>query len=84
MYAHSQQFSIAAAGNGTGSSDPKAPTVTVSGGPNPTAVFATTFPPSANGVAVPGWRAVEGSKFQIIGMMTVMCVCLLGGVLTVL
>jgi hypothetical protein len=54
MYSTSSRFTILAANaavNGSHPSpDPSSPTVTVSGSPNPTMAFATTFPPSANGV----------------------------------
>ncbi|KAL7278792.1 hypothetical protein PYCCODRAFT_1413813 [Trametes coccinea BRFM310] len=87
MYASSQRFSIADAGNS--SATPASPaagaaTVTVSGAPNPTAVFATTFPPSANGVSAPGWKAVEGARSQLVAIGAVMAVCALGGAWTVL
>jgi len=55
LYATSPLFSIV--DSGSGNSTVKAlsskPTVTISGGPNPTAQFVTTFP-AANGV--PPWR----------------------------
>ena len=84
MYATSPRFSIGDSSNGTQTTNPSLPTVTVSGGPNPTNVFATTFPASANGVAVPGWRAVQGSMPQIIALCSVITLCLLGGAWTVL
>ncbi|KAI0369542.1 hypothetical protein BV20DRAFT_946060, partial [Pilatotrama ljubarskyi] len=84
MYASSQRFAIGDANNGTAASPANAPTVTVSGGPNPTAVFATTFPPSANGVSAPGWKALEGASRPLIGVASAMLVCALGGAWTVL
>jgi len=52
MYATSPRFTIADSANSS-STQPKpnaaVPTVTVSGAPNPTIAFATTFPASANG-----------------------------------
>ncbi|KAI0350556.1 hypothetical protein OH77DRAFT_1430894 [Trametes cingulata] len=84
MYASSQRFAIADAANGTAASPANAPTVTVSGGPNPTAVFATTFPPSANGVRAPGWQALEGASRPLIGIASAVLVCALGGAWTVL
>ena len=84
MYGSSLQFSIATTGNGSNPSpNPTVSTVTVSGSPNPTAVFATTFPPSANGVAAPGWRLIEQSSMQIVAMLSVL-LCVLGGAWTVL
>ncbi|KAJ6513817.1 hypothetical protein C8R47DRAFT_1091960 [Mycena vitilis] len=47
MYATSPRFSVLAAGassNVSSGTNPKAATVTVSGAPNPTQAFATTFP----------------------------------------
>ncbi|KAI8996304.1 hypothetical protein BD414DRAFT_477470 [Trametes punicea] len=88
MYASSQRFAIAAAGNSSAGSPPApaagAPTVTISGAPNPTAVFATTFPPSANGVGAPAWKAVEGASRQLLALGSVMVMCVLGGAWTVL
>lgn len=84
MYGTSPKFSVGATANGTVSADSSAPTVSVSGAPNPTAVFATTFPALANGVAAPGWKAVEGTMPQILALLSVMTFCLLGGAWTVL
>jgi hypothetical protein len=55
MYANSQVFSIVNSGtdNSTAQHLASKPTVTLSGGPNPTAQFATTFA-LANGVRA--WR----------------------------
>jgi hypothetical protein len=56
LYANSQSFSIvntATSNNSTGQQLASKPTLTVSGGPNPTAQFATTFP-ATNGVYA--WR----------------------------
>ncbi|PIL25687.1 hypothetical protein GSI_11437 [Ganoderma sinense ZZ0214-1] len=84
MYAASQRFAIADTGNGSVPSPASAATVTVSGGPNPTAGFATTFPAAANGVAAPGWRAVEGARTQLGLMAGVVAACVLGGAIAVL
>ncbi|KAI0920705.1 hypothetical protein AcW1_002373 [Taiwanofungus camphoratus] len=85
LYTSSAAFAIA---NSSNSSSPtpvaSAPTITLSGGPNPTDAFATTFPPSANGVSVPGWRAIEGCTLQLFGVFGAMVMCLLGGALTLL
>ncbi|KAH9851209.1 hypothetical protein C2E23DRAFT_860685 [Lenzites betulinus] len=85
MYASSQQFAISNTANGT-TPAPVAgsATVTVSGGPNPTAVFATTFPASANGVGLPAWKAAEGARRQLAAVGCVMALCALGGAWTVL
>ena len=83
MYAASQRFAIADSGNGSVPSPVSAAaTVTVSGGPNPTVGFATTFPPSANGVSAT--MAVEGARMQLFALASVMAVCVLGGAWTVL
>ena len=71
------------AGNGTVSTPAAgAPTVTISGGPDPTVGFATTYPPSANGVS--SLRTLEGARMQLLSLASVMAVCLLGGAWTVL
>ncbi|KAJ7632321.1 hypothetical protein FB45DRAFT_912150, partial [Roridomyces roridus] len=51
MYATSPRFTILSSGgssNGSTTTNPKAATVTVSGAPNPTQAFATTFPLAAS------------------------------------
>ena len=83
MYGASQRFAISDTGNGTAPTPAAgAPTVTISGGPNPTVGFATTFPPSANGVSAT--MAVEGARMQLFALASVMAVCVLGGAWTVL
>ena len=85
MYAASQRFAIADSGNGSAPAPASgAPTVTVTTGPNPTQGFATTFPASANGVAAPGWRAVEGARTQLGLLAGVVAACVLGGAIAVL
>jgi len=84
MYTTSPKFTIGSSANASATTDPNVATVTVSGGPNPTKAFATTFPPSENGVVMPGWKAVEGSMPQIVALMGVMAMCLVGGAWTVL
>ena len=54
MFPSSAQFIIGSTTNFRATTNTSAPTVTVSGGLNPTDVFATTLPPNANGVAQPG------------------------------
>ncbi|RPD68385.1 hypothetical protein L226DRAFT_540735 [Lentinus tigrinus ALCF2SS1-7] len=83
MYGASQRFAISDSGNGTAPTPAAgAPTVTVSGGPNPTVGFATTFPPSANGVSA--MRAVDGARMQLWAVASVVAVCMFGGAWTVL
>ncbi|TCD60767.1 hypothetical protein EIP91_009536 [Steccherinum ochraceum] len=84
-YGTSSMFSIRAASNATTTSpDANAPTVTISGSPNPLSVFATTFPPSANGVALPGFKGVQASMPQIFALTMVMVFAMVGGAITVL
>lgn len=83
LFGSSSKFSIGSTANGT-STSPSAATVTVSGSPYPTQLFATTFPPNANAVASPGWQAIEGSLPQMAAMLGVVMMCLLGGTWAVL
>lgn len=84
MFASSQQFSIGSTANSSATTNPNVPTVTVSGAPNPTDVFATTFPPNSNGVARPGWQAFQGAGPQMIALASALMACLLGGAVTLL
>ncbi|EKM52234.1 uncharacterized protein PHACADRAFT_260468 [Phanerochaete carnosa HHB-10118-sp] len=84
MFATSSKFSIGSTTNSSATTATSAPTVTVSGSPNPTAVFATTFPPNSNGVVTPGWRAVENSLPQLFALVGTIIMCLLGGAMTLL
>ncbi|OCH86592.1 hypothetical protein OBBRIDRAFT_797049 [Obba rivulosa] len=85
MYATSQKFSIVASANAsTPAAATGAPTVTVSGAPNPLQAFATTFPPSANGVASPAWRALDGALPQAAAVLCTMALGVLGGAWAVL
>ncbi|EMD34991.1 hypothetical protein CERSUDRAFT_85741 [Gelatoporia subvermispora B] len=85
MYATSQKFSIIASANSsTPAAITSAPTVTVSGSPNPLQAFATTFPPSANGVASPAWHALDGAFPQAVAVLATMTLGLLGGAWAVL
>ena len=85
MYGSSPRFAIASSGNGTTPTAASgAATVTVSGGPNPTVGFATTFPASANGVAAPGWQAVQGAQTQLLALVCTVLVAVGGGAWTVL
>ncbi|KAI0341077.1 hypothetical protein BDW22DRAFT_1333005, partial [Trametopsis cervina] len=79
IFGSSAKFSIGSTSNGTATTNPSAPTVSISGAPNPTQPFATTFPASVNGVAVPGWQALKGSLPQMLALMSVVIMCLLGG-----
>ncbi|KAF8882862.1 hypothetical protein BD779DRAFT_1647965 [Infundibulicybe gibba] len=82
MYATSQRFSILPASStptGTAKSpDGKVATVTVSGKPDPTVAFVTTFP-----AVVSGARGLLATTDQICGLLTVLVACLLGAAWTV-
>ncbi|ETW75652.1 hypothetical protein HETIRDRAFT_330027, partial [Heterobasidion irregulare TC 32-1] len=70
MYGNSLPFSITSSSSGSSSPniDATKPTVTISGGPNPTAAWATTFPPSANGVRA---LKLEGVTTGLVATVTV-------------
>ena|ERR1700722_13980747 len=76
MYSTSSRFTILPANtpaNGSQPSpNPSAPTVTVSGPPNPTLAFATTFPPSPNGVH-PGLGDMWTRRLAALGVALVAC-----------
>ncbi|KAF9817403.1 hypothetical protein IEO21_03457 [Rhodonia placenta] len=83
LYASSPSFAIANTSNGSTTTPASGvPTVTISGAPNPTDLFATTFAGSSSGGT--GWRAVQDSSLQIMAVLSAMAMCILGGVLTVL
>lgn len=74
LYGNSYAFSIvdSAKNASTPKLDSTKPTVSVSGGPNPTAVFATTFPASessAMGTYVIGTGVVGMLGLAVVGMM---------------
>lgn len=81
MHATSPRFTVLPASSpakaGQPTAIPDAPTVTVSGAPNPTQPFATTFPALANSVL-----ASLGSAGQAWGLATVMAGCLTGAAWT--
>ncbi|KAG2336919.1 hypothetical protein BDR05DRAFT_970738 [Suillus weaverae] len=80
-YSVSSRFSVVDA-NATGSnpSPASAPTVTVSGVPNPLSHFAQTFGPSTNGVARPGWAGIRN---QITAISVAVGAALVGGVMMI-
>jgi hypothetical protein len=86
MYSTSSRFTIlnatdsSSANSSQPSPNPSAPTVTVSGSPNPTNAFATTFPPSANGVKA-GWDSAWTS--QLVSLACAFTACLMGAAWTV-
>lgn len=74
LYGNSYAFSIvdSSSNASTPKLDSTKPTVSVSGGPNPTAVFATTFPASessAMGAYVIGTGVVGMLGLAVVGMM---------------
>jgi hypothetical protein len=88
MYATSPRFSILAASSSVSSNgshpapNPSVPTVTVSGAPNPTQAFATTFPALPNGV-LRGWNILGGEGLgQMLALGGVTLGCTLGAVWT--
>ncbi|KAF7338571.1 hypothetical protein MVEN_02083300 [Mycena venus] len=84
MHGTSPRFSILAAGastNGSTATNPKAATVTVSGAPNPTQAFATTFALAASSATRPVLLLVGGQRW---GVATALGGCILGAVWTLL
>ncbi|GBE86820.1 hypothetical protein SCP_1000620 [Sparassis crispa] len=82
LYAYSEKFAIANSSNGSSpTTNPSAHVVSISGAPNPTDNFATTFPASG---AAPGWHGVTGSLPQLVGILSALLMCAMGGALTVL
>lgn len=81
LYGNSYAFSIvdSATNASTPKLDSSKPTVSVSGGPNPTAVFATTFPASASSAL---GTYVIGTG--VVGMVGLAVVSMLGGAWAVL
>ncbi|KAL5498168.1 hypothetical protein ACEPAH_2298 [Sanghuangporus vaninii] len=89
MYAISPRFTVLEAGssiqNTSASAEPAvatATTLTISGGPNPTAVFATTFPAIDSGVQA--WRLDSTARRSMLGIMCAAAAVVLGAAWTVL
>ncbi|KAH8115092.1 hypothetical protein DFH11DRAFT_1591365 [Phellopilus nigrolimitatus] len=88
MYAVSPRFTILAAGSSVNSSASasaavaSATTVTVSGGPNPTAVFGTTFPALNNGALA--WRINSNARHAFFGVGCAVATMILGAAWTIL
>ena len=65
-----------------------APTVTISGAPNPTASFATIFPEQANGAggSMGGWRVGPDAerRAKLVGMGSLLGACIIGAAWTLL
>ncbi|KAJ7929380.1 hypothetical protein B0H13DRAFT_1965087 [Mycena leptocephala] len=84
MHATSQRFSVLPAGSSSNSSsatNPKAATVTVSGAPNPTQAFATTFALAANSASRPVLLLVGRQRW---GVASAVVGCILGAAWTLL
>ncbi len=79
LYANSQKFSIVnSGGNSTAKPLPSKPTITVNGGPNPTARFGTTFALASSGIRL--WHPSPATLLSV-GMMSL---ALLAGAAAVL
>ncbi|KAI0076845.1 hypothetical protein K474DRAFT_1183135 [Panus rudis PR-1116 ss-1] len=83
LYGHSPRFSILPTGSSSNTSstspDSNAPTVTISGAPDPLKDFATTFPPNSNSASGAGWEVfVEGMAGVGWGLGAVVG-CMVGG-----
>ncbi|EGN94810.1 hypothetical protein SERLA73DRAFT_187871 [Serpula lacrymans var. lacrymans S7.3] len=83
-YAVSSRFSVVASNSSASQPSPyaSAPTVTVSGAPNPVQEFLSTLGPS-NGGAAPGWASLKGWSPQLMGMGITLAAAILGGTLTI-
>lgn len=85
MYATSDRFTIldsSSTPNGTVlAPDPSAATVLVSGSPNPTLTFATTFPAIDSG-ALPRWGSGPHAQGQLVGLLSVTTLSILGALWT--
>ena len=85
MFTSSSKFTIGdSSSNATATSpDLEAPTVTISGGPDPLKNFVTTFPANANGVesGKMGW---QGVRMQVLAAVVSVVMCVVGGAATVL
>jgi hypothetical protein len=82
MHATSPRFSILPAGstsNSSATTNPKAATVTVSGAPNPTQAFATTFAIATNGASR---LVLRGGKTR--GVISAVLGCVLGAAWTLM
>jgi hypothetical protein len=84
MYATSPRFSILAANASPSSTPPSpaadAPTITISGSPNPTQQFATTFPALISGA----WKTSVGvGTPQLLAITMTIVGCMFGALWTV-
>lgn len=79
MYSISPKFTIVSSSSSASStpSPTSGATVTVSGGPDPTKLFATTFPATSGSI-----RVIGGWSRKATGAAAILGGCLLGGILT--
>jgi hypothetical protein len=87
MYSTSSRFTVLPSGKQPNATTPQtdgtAATVTVSGSPNPTAAFATTFPPASNAaVALRRGLGMMSWSTSLVGMTTVLGGCAAGAAWT--
>ena len=83
MYGTSSRFAVADSANGTTPTAASgAATVTISGGPNPTVGFATTFTATANAAAA--HLAPATGAMPVLALASAMVACVLGGAWSVL
>lgn len=81
LYTSSSTFTISDSTNSSSPTpNPSAPTVTISGAPNPTAQFATTFASAG----MRGWTGADGAALQILSITSVLLACMLCGAFSVL
>ncbi|KZT08992.1 uncharacterized protein LAESUDRAFT_636630, partial [Laetiporus sulphureus 93-53] len=76
LYATSDAFTVAS--TGTATSDPSAPTISLTHKPNTVEQFAATF--SSSGLR--GWTMPQGSSFQLLVALCAVAIGILGGALT--
>ena len=85
MYAISPRFTILESGgtaNSSATATAGASTITVSGGPNPTLDFATTFPAISGGVLA--WRVGAETRNVVLGLLFSVIASVLGAAWTIL
>ncbi|EPT00011.1 hypothetical protein FOMPIDRAFT_1023988 [Fomitopsis schrenkii] len=81
LYTSSSTFTISDSANSSSPTpDSSAPTVTVSGAPNPTAQFATTFASAGTR----GWTGADGAALHILSITSALLVCMICGAFSIL
>lgn len=83
IHATSSRFSVISAGSSPTDRGPSpnnaVPTVTVSGTPDPTRLFATTFPALQHNGAVGGWSALIPGSRELLAMILVTLISMAAG-----